>query len=128
MYKQPITLINRLQGHRGTFELYPVIIPRTHYQDMTSVKLSDTLNVSNAEGYIQIPHDNNGYLPPKEWKALVDKTGKWTLQEKDFVIKGEHDLVDVKDNLEEYDYRVVEKLEDVDYGDSFVGHYGVYLK
>ncbi|MFZ2196153.1 MAG: hypothetical protein WAV13_00360 [Thermodesulfovibrionales bacterium] len=28
------------------------------------------------------------YLKPKAWQALADKTGKWTLQVGDFIVKG----------------------------------------
>ena len=29
------------------------------------------------------------YLKPKAWQALVSKTGKWTLQEGDIIVRGE---------------------------------------
>jgi len=39
-----------------------------------------------------IKASRNEYRPPKEWAALTDKTGYWTLQPGDVVVKGALDV------------------------------------
>lgn len=129
MYPHPITIVNRLEGHRGVIELYPTIMPKAHYQDLTGVKLGNTEQITNTSGYVQVPYEIKGYTPPNVWKELADKTGKWTIQENDFVLKGEHDLSGATSaSLKELGARVVERYEFVDYGISIPWHWGVYLK
>lgn len=42
---------------------------------------------------IFIPFDRKatGYATPKQWQALTDKTGRWTLQEGDVIVRGSVD-------------------------------------
>lgn len=130
MYPHSIVIINRLQGHRGSFELYPTIIHKAHYQDLTGVKLGNTGNITSTEGYVQIPTENKGYLPPNEWKELTNKAGKWTIQEHDMVLKGAVDLtlIDPQSIDKIAGIRTIERFEFIDYGISVPWHWGVYLK
>jgi hypothetical protein len=43
--------------------------------------------VDQASIYIPFYVDN-GYLKPKSWQVLATKTGKWTLQTGDYIVKG----------------------------------------
>ena len=46
-------------------------------------------NIEVDQAVILIPMARGtNYLQPKEWIALVTKTGKWTLQRGDYVVKG----------------------------------------
>lgn len=129
MHSHIVVIINRLQGHRGAIDLYPTLIPKAHYQDMTGVKLGNTDNITNTSGYLQIPSEVEGYLPPHEWK-LSDKVGKWTIQEHDMVLKGSYDLAFItKDTINDIQgVRTIESFELVDYGITIPKHWGVYLK
>lgn len=48
--------------------------------------------VENADSvFVLIPHKvkaDRQFLPPQEWQSLEDKTGSWTLQPGDTIIKG----------------------------------------
>ncbi len=44
---------------------------------------------NSASIFISLPRDaSDNYKDPKAWQALVSKTGKWTLQEGDFIVRG----------------------------------------
>lgn len=46
-------------------------------------------NIATDQASIYIPFlQGENFLPSTEWQALVTKTGKWTLQTGDFVVKG----------------------------------------
>lgn len=46
-------------------------------------------NIAADQATIYIPFARNAdYAGPKTWQALISKTGKWTLQVGDYVVKG----------------------------------------
>jgi hypothetical protein len=45
-----------------------------------------TMDAYQAKAYISFSHLN--HLSPKLWQALTVKTGKWTLAEGDYIVKG----------------------------------------
>jgi hypothetical protein len=45
------------------------------------------IQVDQATVYIPFARGTN-YLAPRAWQALVSKTGKWTLQEGDVIVRG----------------------------------------
>ena len=46
-------------------------------------------NIAADQASIYIPLARGAaYLAPKAWQALVTKTGKWTLQNGDYIVKG----------------------------------------
>ena len=74
------------------------------------------------------------YLKPKAWQALVTKTGNWTLQEGDVIVRGE-----VTDNITteyklsdlraEYDdVVVISSVDAMDQGSPNVQHWEVGCK
>jgi hypothetical protein len=46
-------------------------------------------NIAADQAAVYIPFARgDNYLAPRAWQALADKTGKWTLQVGDFIVKG----------------------------------------
>jgi hypothetical protein len=46
-------------------------------------------NIAADAAKIVIPVSRGAnYLPPAEWQALTTKTGKWTIQVEDYIVKG----------------------------------------
>lgn len=74
------------------------------------------------------------YLKPKAWQALVTKTGKWTLQEGDVIVRGEitDDITTeykLSDLRAEYDdVVVISSVDAMDQGSPNVQHWEVGCK
>ena len=52
-------------------------------------RLASRSNLSDNTARVFIPHDlGTNYLDPIPWLALAVKTGKWTLNEGDVIVKG----------------------------------------
>jgi hypothetical protein len=58
----------------------------------TGVNSADSLQLIIPIG---VQASRAAYKPPKEWAALTDKTGAWTLQPGDVVVKGALDDVEI---------------------------------
>lgn len=54
---------------------------------VNTIASGGTVSVDSVRVFIPFARDAN-YLSPKAWQALVTKTGKWTLQEGDYIVKG----------------------------------------
>ncbi|MDD4390592.1 MAG: hypothetical protein PHW03_07300 [Eubacteriales bacterium] len=62
--------------------------------------------VTSADGLMLIiPMTIKGYKKPKEWTALPDKTGHWTLESGDTVILGDitYEIVKSSKELQQFD-------------------------
>lgn len=74
------------------------------------------------------------YLKPKAWQALVTKTGNWTLQEGDVIVRGEvTDTITTEYKLSdlraEYDdVVVISSVDAMDQGSPNVQHWEVGCK
>ena len=123
MYPHTITVINTV-NNRGVITYYPTVVTRVHYQDKQGVRTGTTEHFTDNQGYVQIPYKIN-YLPYPQWLQLSDKTGKWTLQRDDFIVKGITTETDPKKINE---LRTIDSYEDVDYAKFIPKHFGVTLK
>ncbi len=73
---------------------------------------------------------DGAYKPPKEWAALEDKTGFWTLQSGDTVVKGvvEYEIIKTSAELKEFDHCLsVTSVDTKDFGGS-MEHFEVMAK
>jgi len=74
------------------------------------------------------------YLKPKAWQALVTKTGNWTLQEGDVIVRGEvtqeitteYSLSDLRNAYD--DVVVISSVDAMDQGSPNVQHWEVGCK
>lgn len=74
------------------------------------------------------------YLKPKAWQALVTKTGNWTLQEGDVIVRGEitdnitteYKLSDLRAEYD--DVVVISSVDAMDQGSPNVQHWEVGCK
>lgn len=70
------------------------------------------------------------YVPPEAWRALPDKTGKWTLAKGDIIVKGICDIVIQRSSKElagQDDTAVITKVDFKDFGGS-MAHWEVGAK
>lgn len=84
--------------------------------------------VTSADGLrLIIPMTVKGYMKPKEWAALPDKTGFWTLQSGDTVILGDiaREVVKSSKELQQFDdVMVISNVDTRKYG-SDMDHWEV---
>lgn len=52
------------------------------------LRTGGTIAADQAAIFIPMSDAPDGYTDPKAWQALVTKTGKWTLQVGDYIVKG----------------------------------------
>jgi len=71
------------------------------------------------------------YLAPRAWQALVDKTGNWTLQTEDFIVRGavsdeitgEFTMSDLKRKYD--DVLEIKSVDRMDAGSERINHWQV---
>lgn len=124
MYPHTVTVINQINV-KGSLQTYYKELVGVLYQDKQGVRTGDTSVTTDNQGYVQIPKSVGGYLPPKQYAKLTDKSNNWTIKENDFIVKGSHVGIPL-DDLD--NVRTIVSDEDIDYGIVIPPHYGVYLK
>lgn len=86
-----VTLYNRYYDPNTGTEIYQrTLINAVMWEDRKATNiLASGGNLAADQAIIFIPTllDHN-YLTPIVWLALVDKSGNWTLQEDDIIVKG----------------------------------------
>ena len=100
------------------------VVDNVFWDDEKNVSLDDGYqNVSKAEVYI--PHDKNdftNYVVPKKYNGV-----NWTINDGDFIIKGEVDETEVggiKD-LSQYDVFEIMSWSNKDYGSPNMWHFEI---
>ena len=83
-----ITIYNKYTVTGG--ETYQrTVVPDVVWQATKAVSGAQSGLLSSNVAAILIPFARDAnYLAPKAWAALVSKTGKWTLKEGDYIVKG----------------------------------------
>ena len=127
MYNQTVTIIN-LVNEKGRTTAFFHILPNVHYQDKQTVRTGSQDMFSDNQGYVAIPHSLKGYLSPLEYSQLPDKTNHWTIQENDYIVKGEQATVPFVEIQDLQNVRLINSFENIDYNIVIEGHYGVTLK
>jgi hypothetical protein len=99
--------------------------------------------MTDNNGYVQIPYlnensilqdtyiANTDFVKSSEWQLLPNKRFNWTIQENDFILKGQYsDLTPLnsRDMAKIKDTRTIISLEDIDYTSILSPHYGITLK
>lgn len=80
-----ITLYNKVSGETyQRTELHGVF-----WENRKGVNVIKSGLTAADQASIYIPfYVDDGYQKPKSWQALATKTGKWTLQTGDYIVKG----------------------------------------
>lgn len=76
------------------------------FWDSSKGAVNRKTGVTSADGLLLIiPMSIKGYVKPKAWTALSDKTGFWTLQSSDTVILGSisYEVVKSSKELQQFD-------------------------
>jgi len=81
-----LTLYNRVPG---TETYHRTVIGRVAWENRkASNVLASGGTIAADQAAIYLPARTPGYLSPKAWQALADKSTAWTLQTGDVVVKG----------------------------------------
>ena len=142
MYPHTITIFNAYDD-KGSISYYPTVIKNVLYQDKQAEKTGNTNHMTDNNGYVQIPYlnensilqdtyiANTDFVKSSEWRLLPNKQFNWTIQENDFILKGQYsDLTPLnsRDMAKIKDTRTIISLEDIDYTSILSPHYGITLK
>ena len=115
MFPHVVTVYNKYKD--GTVEKWQRTVLKGVFWNSIKGAVVRKTGVTSADSLQLIIPKRNGYLPPKEWLALTDKTGHWTLQSGDTVVKGNitYDIERSTKELEQFDD--VRLITSVDYHD-----------
>ncbi|HWQ76558.1 MAG TPA: DUF6751 family protein [Syntrophomonas sp.] len=119
MFPHTVTVYNKYLD--GTTEKWQRTVLRGVFWDSSKGAVVRKTGVSSADGLmLLIPMAIPGYVKPKAWAALADKTGTWTLQSGDIVILGaiDYDVVKSSKELQQQydDVMTVTNVDTRDYG------------
>lgn len=81
-----MTLYNKIAGTE-TYQRTVIVAVEWENRKAVNGMRSGALASNSARVFIPKSVGTN-YLKPKAWQALTTKTGKWTLQEGDVIVKG----------------------------------------
>jgi len=85
-----ITVYNRYYDSVVGYDRWQrTVIDAAHWHKTTKTTVTQTGLIAADEITIRIPSPVNGFVAPEEWKSLPDRSGYWTLQPGDKIIKGE---------------------------------------
>lgn len=92
-------------------------------------------NIQADQAVVFIPMARGAaFLNPKAWLALVSKTGKWTLQPQDYIVKGVvTDTIGVSFTITQLkakydDVLVISSVDTMDMGSASMQHWKVSAK
>lgn len=113
MFPHTVTIYNRDKEER-----YHRTMIHGVFWNSSKGAVARKTGMSSADGLqLIIPFSsdtNGGYLKPKDWAELADKTGHWTLQPKDIVILGEINYEVIKSSKELMQFDDVLTISNVD--------------
>ena len=131
-------------GHITIYNLYYVsraetyqrtVIKNVVWQATKGVNGRSTGVLASNIALVLIPFQRgDNYLDPKEWQAQTSKTGYWTLQEGDVIVRGEltqeiSTLYTISDLKRNYDNVVtITSIDAMDQGSPNVQHWEVGCK
>lgn len=129
MFPHDITIYNKYKD--GATEKWQRTTLSGIYWNSIKGAVMRKTGVASADSLqLIIPMSIAGYKPPKEWLALANKTGCWTLQSGDAVIKGSisYDIVRSSKELEQFDdVRLITSVDTKDFGGD-MSHWEVSAK
>lgn len=95
MFNDTITIYNKYIGDDGLERWQGNIISGVHYESLrgeitrkTGVSSADNIHVIIPRSVCVNRPSKREYMPPKQWQALTDKSGYWTIQPGDTIVKG----------------------------------------
>jgi hypothetical protein len=108
MFNDIITVYNKYKGTDGLEKWQRIVVRGVYWNAIKGAVMRKT-GVTTADSVqLIIPYSvpvSKFYRSPKEWLQMDDKTGYWTLQPGDTIIKGciEYNVVKSTKELQEYD-------------------------
>jgi hypothetical protein len=120
MFPHTVTVYNKYID--GSTEKWRRTILKGVSWDSSKGAVVRKTGVASADGLmLLIPMSIPGYRKPKEWAALPDKAGSWTLQSGDTVVLGAKDYGVVKSSKELQQFDDVLTITNVDTRDYGCG-------
>ena len=104
MFPHTVTVYNKHMD--GSTEKWQRTVLSGVFWDSSKGAVVRKTGIASADGLtLIIPMVIPGYMKPKEWTSLANKTGFWTLQEGDTVILGsiEYEVVRSSKELQQFD-------------------------
>lgn len=88
MFPTTITIYNLVKARTG--DTYArTVINGVHWEDVNGIQLGNNVVKSDNTITVVIPMTHEGFTLPSDFQKLTERTGKWTLSEGDFIVKGE---------------------------------------
>ena len=121
------TIIDHAEVYQRT------VLVTVYWENRRAVnKLASGGDIKADKALVMIPYTmSDGFLSPSYWKSLVDKTGKWTLQNGDIIVRGvvadeitsEFTASDLKRKYD--DVLTINSVDSMDAGSERVRHWEV---
>lgn len=101
-YTDTVTVYNRQEAdYEETW--YPTVLTKVALFPRQSSRFNSTGVQEAINAKLYVHHIGSGYVPPKAWRVLDDKSDKFTFDEGDFFVKGDTSSEDhTRDNFAEY--------------------------
>ena len=108
MFNQKITIYNRfLNKVEKKDNFHRTVIDKSHWESSIGIRLGGINVMTEDSVTVVIPMSTQGFVLPSEFKKLDDKSGKWTLGNGDYIIKGEGIDITSFNDLKDFDEKMV---------------------
>lgn len=129
-----LTLYNQALSN-GAAVWYRTLVNLVEWENRKAANIlrSGLLEADSVVVYIGFDQGAN-YVAPKAWQALVSKTGKWTLQVGDYIVKGNASesitaQFTLNHLLAKYDQVArISSVDTYDYGSAKMNHWQIGAK
>ena len=88
MFNQDLTIVNKKFNTTTKLEEYKLYYVKGYFSSKQGITINNTQLTSNDMYEARILLSETGYVTPSVYQSLTSVTGKWTLQNDDYVVKG----------------------------------------
>ena len=107
MFSQKITLFNAKKNAITGFTDYNRTVLDAHWEATQGIKLGNINITTSTQFTVVVPLSATGFELPHDYANMVDVTGKWTLANGDYIVKGEVSAITKFSDLTNYPEKMV---------------------
>lgn len=117
MFNQVITIYNMYTDSTTGYDMYKrTVIENAHWEDKIGIKLGGITLSEEKSIIVIIPLSTDGYVLPSNFNEQAIQGDGWTLQEKDFIVKGVHGEIEDFNDIQDLDFvMTIQSIETNDY-------------
>lgn len=127
MFDKDITVINKWFNKSTKMNEYKIHYVKGFWSSNDGISISDTQLVKSDGLTARILMSEIGYVDPKTFQKLSSINDEWTLQNDDYLVKGqiEDTFTNINEILDNYECMKITNVAIKDYGSEDMQHFAI---